>query len=130
MKPITEEMINKWGMTNMDWMGYTLERKEIFSYHHLRIAKKDNGPMNEKNGAILIQTAGHDYLHRIQEYDRNMFLYLTDILIQINDQKHMPTKEQLIEISNTLKEFETEWYGETTKSGKPLIKQRYLRRKY
>ena len=29
MKEITKEMIDIWEMSNMDWMGYTLERKNI-----------------------------------------------------------------------------------------------------
>ena len=31
MKEITKEMIDIWEMSNMDWMGYTLEKKEHFS---------------------------------------------------------------------------------------------------
>ena len=30
MKEITKEMIDIWEMSNMDWMGYTLEKKEHF----------------------------------------------------------------------------------------------------
>lgn len=51
MKTITKFMINEWKMKQMDWMGYSLERKERFSYHHLIIPKRDNGPESVENGA-------------------------------------------------------------------------------
>ena len=40
----------------------------------------------------------------------------------------MPTKEQLARINHILKYFEEKYQGETTSKGKPLIRQRFLRR--
>lgn len=130
MKEVTRFMMEEWNMTNMDWMGYFLEKGEHFSYHHLRVAKRHGGPITVQNGAILIQSGGHEYLHTIETRDRDMFLYLTDILIEVNDQRFMPTKEQLLRMSSTLKSFEREHCGDTTSKGHPLIKERYLRRLY
>lgn len=130
MKEITKLMMNEWKMQSMDWMGYTLEKGEYFSYHHLRVPKREGGSADVYNGAILIQSAGHDYLHTIERCDREMFEYITQILIEINEQRYMPTKEQLIRIRDALQTFENEWQGKRTSKGKLIVKQRYLRRVY
>ena len=49
MKEITKEMIDIWEMSNMDWMGYTLGKKEHFSYHHLIIPKRCSGKETIEN---------------------------------------------------------------------------------
>ena len=49
MKEITKEMIDIWEMSNMDWMGYTLEKKEHLSYHHLIIPKRCGGKETIEN---------------------------------------------------------------------------------
>jgi hypothetical protein len=128
MKEITKEMIDIWEMSNMDWMGYTLEKKEHFSYHHLIIPKRCGGKETIENGAILIQSAGHDYLHVIERIERKVFEDITWVLREINEQRYMPTKEQLARINHILKYFEEKYQGETTSKGKPLIRQRFLRR--
>lgn len=128
MKEITKEMIDMWEMSNMDWMGYTLEKKEHFSYHHLIIPKRYGGKETIENGAILIQSAGHDYLHVIERIERKVFEDITWVLREINEQRYMPTKEQLARINHILKYFEEKYQGETTSKGKPLIRQRFLRR--
>lgn len=128
MKDVTRYMINQWEMNKMDWMGYSLEQGEHFSYHHLIIPKRYGGQMTVDNGAILIQSAGHDYLHIIERYDEKLFEELTYTLFEINQQRSMPTKEQLIRINQMLKYFEAKFGEERTKKGKRIIKQRYLRR--
>lgn len=128
MKEITKIMIDEWGMSNMDWMGYTLEKKEHFSYHHLIIPKRFGGKETIENGAILIQSAGHDYLHVIERIERKVFEDITWVLREINEQRYMPTKEQLARINHILKYFEEKYQGKTTSKGKPLIRQRFLRR--
>ena len=128
MKSITKQMIKNWNMTDTDWMGYTLEDKEYFSYHHLIIPKRYGGEMTEENGAILISQASHPYLHVIEQKERVLFNEITWILIEINRQNSMPTKEQLIRISQILKYFENKYKDAETFKGEPLIKERYLRR--
>src|SRR5574344_1350853 len=128
MKEITIQMINEWKMKNMDWMGYTLEKREIFSYHHLIIPKRLNGPATVDNCAILIQSARHDYLHIIERYDRKLFEYITSILVEVNRQHAMTDKEQLLLIREALITFEKDWSKERTNKGNPIVKERYLRR--
>lgn len=130
MKEVARQMIKHWHMTDVDWMGYILEPKEYFSFHHLIIPKRDGGEMSEQNGAILISQSSHPYLHLIETKERLMFEEITWLLIEINQQRYMPTKQQLIEINNILKRFEKIYGGEKTYKGELLIKERYLRRIY
>lgn len=130
MRDVVKLMLYLWDMDNTDWMGYTLQKDEKFSYHHLIIPKREGGPASIDNGAILIQSAGHDYLHMIEKCDRELFEYITKILVEVNRQQSMPTKEQLIRISNILKSFEREYQGKRTPKGKLIIKERYLNRLY
>lgn len=128
MNNVTKEMMKIWHMKKMDWMGYALEKREIFSYHHLRVAKRDGGPINIWNGAVLIQTAGHDYLHVIERYERKLFEDITKILIEINEQRFMPTRDQLLTIHSILESFEKLYSKERTSTGRLIVKDRYLRR--
>lgn len=130
MRQITITMINKFRMTNMDWMGYTLMRDEEFDFHHIK-KKCDGGPLIINNGAILVRGVSHSYIHIIESRDLDRFRYLNVILKCINSQGHMPTEKQLDLIDSVLSSFEREYSGKTLKSGKPLIKELYvLRRKY
>ena len=49
-RDVTNQMISLWQMDNMDWMGYEKGKKDIFTYHHLRVAKRNGGPVTIKNG--------------------------------------------------------------------------------
>lgn len=130
MKEVMQEMIDEWGMTNMDWMGYTLEEGEFFSFHHLIVPKRFGGKVEVNNGAILIKQASHEYLHAIEMVERKLFEEITWVLREINEQRYMPTKEQLIRIQQVLNYFESKYQNLYTRQGKPVIKNRYLRREY
>ena len=125
---VKNKMIELWGITNTDFMGYKLCDDEVFSYHHLRIPKKDNGHVSIKNGAILTGKTAHPYLHTIEVYDRDRFLYLTKILIDVNDQGYLPDENQLHKIDTCLSFFEKEYSGKYSSGGNLIIKDRYTRR--
>ena len=127
-KDVTRQMIEIWDMTDTDWMGYKIGNKNPFTYHHLRVAKKNGGHTTIENGAILCGRTGHPYLHVIERYDRDKFLYLTKILIEVNDQRKMPSYEQLSRIDDVLEEFENEYSGKTNKKGHYLIRDSFEKR--
>jgi hypothetical protein len=127
-KEITNQMIEIWDMTNTDWMGYEKGKKDIFSYHHLRVAKRNGGPISIDNGAILCGESAHPYLHVVERYDRDMFLFITKILIQVNDQCFMPTYDQLLRIDAVLNIFEREHCSDANKKGYPLIRESFTKR--
>jgi hypothetical protein len=127
-KEVTKQMIEMWDMTNIDWMGYEKEVDDVFSYHHLKVAKRNGGPISIDNGAILCGKTAHPYLHVVERYDRDMFLFITKILIQVNDQNYMPTYDQLLRIDAALNIFENEHCGDTNKKGYPLVKESFAKR--
>ena len=129
MRTTTAEMIQQWNMEYYDWMYYSLEEGEIFSFHHLIIPKSEGGRVHVRNGAVLIKPASHEYLHIIGEVDRDIFNYITSILIEVNRQEYMTTLDQYEKIDDALKVFETEQCSDYTNKGKMLIKERYLRRR-
>ena len=69
----------------------------------------------------------HEYLHIIEYKDLDMYLYINNILKQINDQQARPTKQQLLAIRDVLLQFEREHDTETNSKGRLLIKQRYIK---
>lgn len=127
-KEITNQMIEMWDMTNTDWMGYEKGKKDIFTYHHLRVAKRNGGPLTIDNGAILCGDTAHPYLHVVERYDRDKFLYLTKVLIEVNDQRSMPTYNQLVRMDDVLNEFEREHSSDVNKKGHYLVRDSFTRR--
>lgn len=123
MSDILRVMIKIWDMTTIDWLGYDNEEK--YSYHH--IIKKCNGgnklpPIS--NGSVL-HLSSHQYLHTIEHYDLDKYIFLNNILRQVNEQKYMTTKEQLKQIRYVLLEFQREYEGKTSSRDKPIIKKEY-----
>lgn len=121
MSDILRVMIQIWDMNTMDWLGY--DNLEKYSFHHLK-KKSDGGKKIISNGAVLHQNS-HSYLHTIEYYDLDKYIYLNNILRQVNEQKMMTTKEQLEQIRYVLKEFQNEYEGKTSSRDKPVIKKEY-----
>lgn len=121
MSDILKVMIKIWNMNTMDWLGYDNEEK--YSFHHIK-KKSEGGQKIISNGSVIHQSS-HQYLHTIEHYDLDKYIYLNAILRQINDQKHMPTKEQLKQIRYVLKEFQNEYEGKNSSRDKPIIKKEY-----
>ena len=74
------------GNEKYDFMGYTFNKTIELSFHHLIIPKKNSKKEGIGdgyvwwNGAILKRDTAHDYLHRIEQIDRETFLWITDII--------------------------------------------------
>ena len=109
-------------------MGYTFERTDQLSFHHLIIPARAGGKYTRENGGILRQNTSHDYLHIIENYDYDMFLSITSELIDENVIGKL-TKENLIAIRDILHCFEREYCGATTRKGNPIIKPEYVRQR-
>lgn len=124
MDNILKTLINIYNMKEMDWLGYKLEDR--FSYHHI-IKKCDGGQRTFNNGAVLFQTS-HSYLHTIENYDIEKYIFINKILKDINTQRYMPTKEQLKQIDFILRTFENDFGDYVSSRGKILIKDIYKER--
>ena len=135
MKPITREMIKKYGIKDFDFMGYDIKRKESLSFHHLIVAKrycKQQG-LGEGylmwNGAILVQDTSHEYLHIIEHIDFDVFCALTSEMIDINIKGYLD-KENLRYIKDILLSFEREHDHDRNKKGNLLIKREYTHNRF
>lgn len=121
MSNILQLMIQIWEMDTMDWMGY--DNLERYSFHHLK-KKCDGGEKIISNGGVLHQSS-HSYLHTIEYYDLDKYIFINKILKDVNSQFTMPTKEQLEQIRYVLLEFQNEYEGKTSSRDKPIIKLEY-----
>ena len=129
MKEVTRLMINEFAIKKMgiDFMGYELQEKDIYTFHHLIIPNRAGGPYARWNGAVLCGKSSHPYLHAIEDTDLDMFCYLTSEMIDINLKGYLDLNN-LRRIHDLLEQFEKEHSGDSTRHGKPLIKEIYTRR--
>lgn len=130
MKEITRIMIEEYNMKKLkyDFMGYTFDRTNQLSAHHLIIPARNGGKLTRDNTCILRQDTSHDYLHIIEHYDYDMFLSITSELIDENVIGKL-TKENLIAIRDVLLCFEREYCGTYTRKGMPIIKPEYVEKR-
>lgn len=122
MSDILRVMIKIWDVNTMDWLGYNNE--ERYSFHHLT-KKCDGGKKIISNGAVLHQSS-HSYLHTIEYYDLDKYIFLNNILKKVNEQKMFTTKEQLEQIRYVLKEFQNEYECKKSSREKDIIKKEYI----
>lgn len=129
MKQVTKLMINEFKIKQLgyDFMGYSLQKNDIYTFHHLIIPNREGGPYERWNGAILCGGTSHPYLHLIESKDYEMFLYITSEMIDMNIKGYLDI-ENIKRISSVLGQFEKEHSGDRTKKGKYLIKEEYTRR--
>lgn len=133
MKPITKEMIKIYNIKKLkyDFMGYKVDRMQSLSFHHLIIPHKDSRAAGIGdgyllwNGALLVQETSHDYLHIIEAIDREIFLAITQQMVEENQLGKLDIKN-LKRIRDLLLYFEKEHSTIKNKKGKLLIKQKYI----
>lgn len=130
MKQVTALMINLYEIKKLkfDFMGYTFANQNTLSYHHLIIPARLNGPMTVENGAVLNRNTAHDYIHRIEHVDPEIFGLITSEMIDENIKGRLDI-ENLKKIRDLLLNFEKEHCSDTMSSGKPLIKEEYVKRR-
>ena len=126
MKEITKEMIDyyKIKVYDLDFMGYSLQKGDIYTYHHNLVPARFGGQITWRNGAILCGKSSHPYIHVIETIDRDLFWYLTCKM----DEMNVNGKLDLVSLRymhDALTSFEREHCGETTRKGKELIKEIY-----
>ncbi len=129
MREVTKLMINEFKIKQLgyDFMGYSLQKGDIYTFHHLIIPNRYGGPYARWNGAILCGRTSHPYLHLIEAKDYDMFCYLTSEMIDMNIKGFLDIKN-LRNIDDVLTQFEREYSGARTRKGKVLIKEEYTRR--
>jgi len=136
MRPITKEMIHTFKIDKLgyDFMGYTFKRKDELSFHHLIIPRRECKRMGVgegyffENGAILVQSTGHEYLHTIEYIDPDLFFAITSEMIDENVMRKIEIAN-LRRIRDMLLQFEKEHSADTNKNGKYFIKEEYIERR-
>lgn len=126
-KSVREEMISLYQLKRLgfDFMGYTFDNKGQLSYHHLIVPKRFGGKSTIENGSILRQNTSHDYLHKIELTDREIFESITDRMVEMNRNGKLDL-ENLKIIRDLLLYFEREHDHDKLSSGKLLIKREYV----
>jgi hypothetical protein len=128
LKEVTRLMINEFKIQELghDFMGYSLQKGDIYTFHHLIVPNRHGGPYARWNGAILFSTP-HQYLHTIENVDDKYFYYLTSEMVDINV-KGFLDERNIDAIHDILCEFEHKYDKMYSKKGKRLIKPEYLHR--
>jgi len=129
MREVTKLMINEFKIQQLgyDFMGYSLQKDDIYTFHHLIVPNCKNGPYERWNGAILCGKSSHPYLHTIEKIDYDRFAAITSEMIDMNLKGYLDT-DNIRYIDDILTSFEREYSNARTKKGKALIKEVYLRR--
>lgn len=126
MLHITRLMISKFEISNMDFMGYSLDRKTA-SYHHLIIPRRKGGPKTIDNGAVLNKITSHPYLHLIEDRDSEIFFLISSEMVDQNLKRRLDI-DNIKRINTLLEYFEKEHCGDTNSYGEALIKEDYVKR--
>lgn len=129
MKEVTKIMIKEYNIKKLgyDFMGYCLQKNDIYTFHHLIIPKRAGGKDEIWNGAVLCGNTSHPYLHIIESKDFDIFAYITSEMIDMNIKGHLDI-DNLRRINDALKQFEKEHINDRTRKGKILIKEDYKKR--
>ena len=112
-------------------MGYTFRRTEELSFHHLIVPKRDckKQGLGEGylwwNGAILNQDSSHDYLHFIERTDREIFLLITNLMVEENQNMKLDI-DTLKKIRDLLLYFEKEHKDDRGNKNKVLLQERFI----
>lgn len=129
MKQVTQLMIREFKIKQLgyDFMGFKLQKNDIYTFHHLILPAREGGKETRENGAILCGKTSHPYLHLIEAKDYDIFCYITSEMIDMNILGRLD-EHNLKNIDELLTQFEKEHYNDKGKKGKRLIKEEYLRR--
>lgn len=133
MKTITRDMMKDYNIHKLgyDFMGYTFDRREDLSFHHLVVPKRDckAAGLGEGylrwNGAILNQNTSHDYLHIIERMDRDTFLRITAEMIEENLKGKLDI-DNLKRIRELLLYFEDKYEKEMNSKGQLILKRKFI----
>lgn len=126
MLHITRIMFSTFNITDMDFMGYSVDKMSA-NYHHLIIPRRNGGAKTINNGAILNKETSHPYLHIIEGRDYDMFYKITKEMI-IENKLGRIDLDSIKKINDILLLFEREHGNDTNFYGEALIKEEYTKR--
>lgn len=135
MKEVTKLLINDFKIKELgyDFMGFSLYKDSLLSFHHLILSKEycKKAHLGKGywywNGVILCQDTSHEYLHLVQRYSDELFRYITSEMYDMKVKGYLD-KQNLIAIGQILDYFESLYMEQKTDKGHYLIKEKYLDR--
>lgn len=129
LKAVTKLLINKYHIDKLgyDFLGYALQKGDIYTFHHLIIPARRGGKEVEWNGAVLCGKTSHPYLHVVERYDNEMFYLITSEIIDMKNKGFLDFYN-LNNINEMLGDFEEKFDGFVTRKGHRIIKPEYKRR--
>ena len=116
-------MIKIYNTYTMDWMNYLIIDEEL-TYHHIKKVEEE-GKTTLDNGALLTNRA-HEYLHKIERLDKDIYNKINNVFKEINTSKQEPTKEQRLIIDLLLYEFELRNVNKIIKKKANIGKKRHF----
>lgn len=125
------EMIKMYNLEDIDFMGYPIHDIHELQFHHLLIPKRDCPKMGLGNGYVIwngvpLTPISHSYLHTIEQYDRQTFIYITFIM---NTMKYEGLSQERIDIIHyMLEKFEEKFGDKATRKGREIIKEEFYNR--
>lgn len=123
---VTNFMIRKYNLIELgyDFMGYSLQRNDRLTFHHLIIPTRLGGHKTIENGAILCGFSSHTYLHLIEHFDYKKFFLITNEMVKMNLAGKLDIASLKI-INKILCEFERDYKDRTNSRNEKLIKEKY-----
>ena len=130
MNQVTALMIREFKIKQLgyDFMAYSLQKDDIYTYHHLIIPNRDGGKVTRENGAILCGKTSHPYLHLIEVKEREIFELITSEMIDENIKRTIDIYN-LKRIRELLLYFEDRHKRDENKKGQKLIKREFIERR-
>ena len=129
MKPIVNLMLKKYCIDKLghDFMGYSLNQGDIYTFHHLIVPTRSGGEITEENGVILCGLTSHPYLHIVEKYDIDLFREITHEMLEMKKKECIdPIKLNVID--QILDDFEERFEDVFTPKNLHLIKPEFKER--
>ncbi len=91
MKSVLESLLKRHGNTLTDWMGFTINKKNPYTYHHIQ-KSCDRGKKTIENGAVLGRQS-HRFLHFIEKKNPDLYEEWNDLFREINQSEDVLKEE-------------------------------------
>lgn len=101
MKHKTKVMVQKYNTRKKDWMGYTIDRSNKLTIHHI-FKQVYGGPNDFSNYALLVEKS-HNYLHLLEMKDHEVYLQLNALFKELNESLEEPDDYYYEKVENVLK---------------------------
>lgn len=96
MKAVLERLQERHGTYGVDWMGFTLSKKNPLTYHHIQ-KESDKGKRTIENGAPLTRRA-HMFLNCLERTKPELYDEWNDLFKEINKSEAPLTEEHKAKI--------------------------------